>query len=234
MRLAKFLANAGIASRRASEDIVREGRVTIGGMVVRDPARNVGPEDRVAVDGRPVSLPAERAVYMVNKPAGVLSTARDTHGRPTVVSLVPGERRLYPVGRLDRDTTGLILLTDDGDLAHRLTHPRFEVPKTYRVMVAGGPVAQSVLQALGNGVELDDGPTAPARVRLIGPDTLELTIREGRNRQVRRMCQAVGHPVRSLERVRFGPLELGKLERGAYRRLTAREVQALAAAGTEP
>jgi 23S rRNA pseudouridine2605 synthase len=171
---------------------------------------------------------------MVNKPAGVLSTARDTHGRPTVVSLVPGERRLYPVGRLDRDTTGLILLTDDGDLAHRLTHPRFEVPKTYRVMVAGGPVAQSVLQALGNGVELDDGPTAPARVRLIGPDTLELTIREGRNRQVRRMCQAVGHPVRSLERVRFGPLELGKLERGAYRRLTAREVQALAAAGTEP
>jgi 23S rRNA pseudouridine2605 synthase len=234
MRLAKFLANAGIASRRASEDIVREGRVTIGGMVVRDPARNVGPEDRVAVDGRPVSLPAERAVYMVNKPAGVLSTARDTHGRPTVVSLVPGERRLYPVGRLDRDTTGLILLTDDGDLAHRLTHPRFEVPKTYRVMVAGGPVAQSVLQALGNGVELDDGPTAPARVRLIGPDTLELTIREGRNRQVRRMCQAVGHPVRSLERVRFGPLQLGKLERGAYRRLTAREVQALAAAGTEP
>lgn len=234
MRLAKFLANAGIASRRASEDIVREGRVAVGGVVVRDPARSVGPEDPVAVDGRPVSLPDERAVYMVNKPAGVLSTARDTHGRPTVVTLVPGARRLYPVGRLDRDTTGLILLTDDGDLAHRLTHPRFEVPKTYRAVVAGGPVAQSALRALRHGVELDDGPTAPARARLIRPDTLELTIREGRNRQVRRMCQAVGHPVRSLERVRFGPLELGKLDRGAYRRLTDREVQALAAAGTEP
>jgi 23S rRNA pseudouridine2605 synthase len=227
MRLAKFLAAAGIASRRASEDIIRGGRVAVDGLVVTDPARSVGSDDRVTVDGQPISLPSERVVYMVNKPAGVLSTARDPHGRPTVVSLVPAGRRLYPVGRLDQDTTGLILLTDDGELAHRLTHPRFEVPKTYRARVAGGPIQPSALKALRGGVDLDDGPTAPAHVRLIAPDTLELTIREGRNRQIRRMCQAVGHRVRSLERVRFGPLELKALKPGAYRRLTDVEVAAL-------
>jgi 23S rRNA pseudouridine2605 synthase len=230
MRLAKFLAGAGIASRRSSEEIIRLGRVAVDGVRVTDPARAVGSENRVTVDGQPVSLPGQRVVYMVNKPAGVLSTARDTHGRPTVVSLVSTERRLYPVGRLDRETTGLILLTDDGELAHRLTHPRFEVPKTYRAVVAGGPIPTSALRMLRTGAQLDDGPTAPARVRLIAPDTLELTISEGRNRQVRRMCQAVGHPVRSLERVRLGPLELGRLKLGAYRRLTERELDALAKA----
>lgn len=232
MRLAKFLANAGIASRRTSEAIIRRGRVAIDGVAVTDPARNVGPDERVSVDGRTVALPTERVVYMVNKPAGVVATARDTHGRETVVSLVSADRRLYPVGRLDRDTTGLILLTDDGALAHRLTHPRFEVPKTYRAVVAGGPVRPPALEALRTGVMLDDGPTAPARVRQLERDTLELTLREGRNRQVRRMCEAVGHPVRSLERVRFGPLSLGRLPSGGSRRLTDREVQALAAAGT--
>src|SRR5579884_431699 len=179
MRLAKYLAAAGIASRRACEDIIRGGRVTVDGVVVTDPARDVDSDHHVAVDGQPVSLPRERVVYMVNKPAGVVSTARDTHGRPTVVSLLPSERRLYPVGRLDRDTTGLILLTDDGELAHRLTHPSFEVPKTYRAVVGGGPVRPSVLKALRTGVELEDGLTAPARVRLISPRVIELTIREG-------------------------------------------------------
>lgn len=234
MRLAKFLANCGLASRRASEEIIRDGRVTIDGTTVTDPAREVVEDANVAVDGGRISLPAQRAVYMLNKPAGVVSTARDPQGRPTVVSLVAGDQRLYPVGRLDADTTGLILLTNDGQLAHRLTHPRFQVPKTYRARVAGGPVKAAALRRLRAGVELDDGPTAPAEARLTAPDTIELTIREGRKRQVKRMCQAVGHPVRSLERIRFGPLELGGLKRGRYRRLTERQVRLLADAGTSP
>jgi 23S rRNA pseudouridine2605 synthase len=234
MRLAKFLATAGMASRRASEEIVRNGRVTVGGATVTDPARDVGPTDQVELDGSPVAPVTERVVYMVNKPAGVVSTARDPQRRPTVVSLVAAEFRLYPVGRLDADTTGLILLTNDGDLAHRLTHPRFEVPKTYRVKVAGGPVGQAALQALGQGVRLEDGLTAPAKARLLAPDVIELTISEGRKRQVKRMCQAVGHRVHSLERVRFGPLELGSLKVGRHRRLSEREVHALAEAGTPP
>ncbi len=233
MRLAKYLASAGIASRRAAEAIVRDGRVSVGGSVVTDPARDVGPEDAVALDGAPVQQPRERVVYALNKPAGVVSTARDPQGRPTVVSLIPGaSARLYPVGRLDADTTGLILLTDDGELAHRLTHPRFEVEKTYRAVVANPPVQESELRALRDGVELDDRRTAPARVRRLGPDALELTIHEGRKRQVRRMCEAVGHPVRRLERVAFGPLRLGGLKPGSYRKLEPREVRALASAGT--
>jgi 23S rRNA pseudouridine2605 synthase len=237
MRLAKYLAAAGIASRRASEEIVRSGRVTVGGRVVTDPARGVGPGDAVAVDGAPVEHPAERVVYALNKPAGVVSTARDTHGRATVVSLIRDERtRLYPVGRLDADTTGLILLTDDGELAHRLTHPSFEVPKTYRAHVGNPPVSRPALAALRDGVVLDDGVTAPARVRRLAADVLELTIHEGRKRQVKRMCEAVGHPVKGLERVAFGPLALGNLRPGRYRRLTAAELKRLsaAAAGRPP
>jgi 23S rRNA pseudouridine2605 synthase len=234
MRLAKYLAAAGVASRRASEGIVRAGRVRVGGSVVTDPARDVGPEDEVALDGELVSVASERAVYMLNKPAGVVSTARDTHGRPTVVSLVPSALRLYPVGRLDADTTGLILLTNDGELAHQLTHPSFEVPKTYRAVVSGAPVGDGALRALRTGVELEDGVTAPARVRRIGADTLEITIHEGRKRQVKRMCEAVGHPVASLERVRFGPLSLGSLAVGEARRLSGEEVRALGAAGSGP
>jgi 23S rRNA pseudouridine2605 synthase len=228
MRLAKHLAHAGVASRRAAEAMVAAGRVTVDGEVVRDPARDVTGSEAIAVDGEPLAAaPAERAVYAVHKPAGVVSTARDTHGRPTVVELVPSAARLYPVGRLDADTTGLILLTDDGELAHRLTHPRFEVPKTYVARVGGGPVSDGALRALREGVELDDGRTAPARVRRLRPDLLELGIHEGRKRQVRRMCEAVGHPVRSLRRVAFGPLVLGDLRQGAHRRLTAAEVQRL-------
>jgi 23S rRNA pseudouridine2605 synthase len=227
VRLGKFLASSGVASRRASEELIRAGRVTIAGVVVTDPARDVDGQDTVTVDGTQVGAPVGHVVYAVNKPAGVVSTARDPQRRPTVVSLVPAGVRLYPVGRLDIDTTGLILLTNDGELAHRLTHPRYEVPKTYRALVARPPVRDRALRALRAGVELDDGPSLPARVERVAADALEITIREGRKRQVRRMCEAVGHPVRRLQRVRFGPLELGSLPEGACRTLTAEEVRAL-------
>jgi 23S rRNA pseudouridine2605 synthase len=231
MRLAKYLASAGVASRRASEEIVRAGRVTVGGDAVTDPARDVSAADAVAVDGRRVVAPPRRVVYAVNKPEGVVSTARDPQGRRTVVSLVPSELRLYPVGRLDVDTTGLILITNDGELAHRLTHPSFEVPKTYRARVGAPPVRDAAMLALRSGVALDDGPTAPAHVRRLAPDCLEITIHEGRKRQVRRMCDAVGHPVTQLQRVAFGPLQLGELASGGHRRLSEEEVAALASAG---
>lgn len=230
MRLAKFLAHAGVASRRAAERLIADGRVTVGGEVVRDPARAVDADAAVAVDGAPVRGPEPRVVYALNKPAGVVSTARDTHGRRTVTDLVPRGLRLYPVGRLDADTTGLILLTNDGELANRLTHPRYGVPKTYRVTVGGPPVTERALRRLRAGVRLEDGMTAPARVRRLAPHVLELTLGEGRKRQVRRMCAAVGHPVRSLERIRFGPLELGDLPPGVARRLGPAELRALAAA----
>jgi 23S rRNA pseudouridine2605 synthase len=232
MRLAKYLASAGVASRRASEEIVRAGRVTVGGVTVTDPARDVGPDGAVAVDGRPVSPAHERVVYALNKPAGVVSTARDPQGRPTVVTMVPQTERLYPVGRLDIDTTGLILLTNEGDLAHRLTHPSFEVSKTYRAVVGGPPVHEAALRALRDGIELEEGRTAPARVERVSADTIELTIHEGRKRQVKRMCEAVGHPVKRLERVAFGPLQLGDLPRGRWRRLSPAEVEALMAAAS--
>jgi 23S rRNA pseudouridine2605 synthase len=231
MRLARFLAHAGVASRRASEEVIRAARVSVDGAVVTDPARDVGPHSDVRVDGASVAPAPDTVVYAVHKPLGVICTASDPQGRRTVVSLVATERRLYPVGRLDVDSTGLILLTDDGELAHRVTHPRFEVEKTYRVRVARPPLRWRELRRLTEGLELDDGPTAPAGVRLLAPDTLELTLREGRKRQVRRMCAAIGHPVIALTRVRFGPLELGDLAPGAHRRLTRRETAALRAAG---
>ena len=227
MRLAKFLASAGVASRRAAEQIVRSGRVNVAGRPVLDPAHDVGPDDAVTLDGRPLAATTERVVYALNKPVGVVSTAADPQRRPTVVSLVASDLRLYPVGRLDIDVTGLILLTNDGELAHRLTHPSFEVPKTYRARIARPPVSGAAIAALRSGVELDDGITAPARVRRVARDTIEITIHEGRKRQVKRMLEHVGHRVRQLERVRFGPLELGDLAPGAYRRLTASELRAL-------
>ena len=229
MRLAKFLANAGVASRRRAEEIVRSGRVTVDGATVADPARAVTSDQAVAVDGDRVREPLSRVVYAVNKPYGVVSTARDPQQRPTVVDLVGSGVRLYPVGRLDLDTTGLILLTNDGSLAHRLTHPSFEVPKTYRAVVANPPIGVAALRSLRQGVALDDGVTAPAQARRLAPDTIELTIHEGRKRQVRRMCAEVGHPVRELQRTRFGSLELGELPRGAYRRLDPSELDSLMA-----
>lgn len=227
MRLAKHLAWAGVASRRAAEELIRAGRVTVDGAIVTDPARDVGPENDVRFDGSRVGAAEGHVVYAVNKPAGVVSTASDPQGRRTVVALAPQGRRLYPVGRLDIDTTGLILLTNDGQLAHRLMHPSFEVPKTYRAVLGGGPVRDRAVRALRAGVRLEDGMTSPARVRRLAEDRLEITIHEGRRRQVRRMCEAVGHPVRSLVRVRFGPLELGDLRPGANRRLTAAEIESL-------
>ena len=225
MRLAKYLAHAGVASRRAAEGIIAAGRVTVAGSVVTDPAQDVDEASGVCVDGRPLAGPEPRVAYLLHKPAGVLSTARDPQGRPTVVGLVGREElRLYPVGRLDAQTTGVILLTNDGELANRLTHPRFEVPKTYRAKLAGGPIEATALHALRDGVELDDGITAPARVRKLAADVIELTIHEGRNRQVRRMCEAVGHPVRELVRTRFGPLTLAGLAPGEHRRLSAQEL----------
>jgi len=195
---------------------------------VTDPARHVERDAVVTVDGETLAGPEPRVVYAVNKPVGVVSTARDTHGRDTVTGLLDaGGLRLYPVGRLDADSSGLILLTNDGELANRLTHPRYEVPKTYRARVAGGPVGEEALRALRGGLELDDGPTAPAEVSLRAPDELEITIREGRNRQVRRMCEAVGHPVLELTRVAFGSLRLGDLAPGAHRRLDEGEIAGL-------
>lgn len=232
MRLAKYLARAGIASRRASERLIAAGRVSVDGENVTDPAFPVADDSRVIVDGDAVGPgPEERVVYALNKPAGVVSTASDTHGRPTVVGMVEaGGRRLYPVGRLDADSTGLILLTDDGDLANRLTHPRYEVPKRYRVRVSGGTPGEEALAELRAGPELDDGPTVPPEVTDLGGGELEITIREGRKRQVRRMCEAVGHPVEELCRVAFGPLELGSLASGDSRRLDDDELAGLRAA----
>ncbi len=227
MRLAKYLAHAGVASRRAAELLIAEGKVSVDGELVRDPALDVNEGREVAVEGRTIAGSERRVLYALNKPVGVLSTAHDPHGRPTVVELVPaGSGRLYPVGRLDADSSGLILLTNDGELAHRLTHPSFEVPKTYRVKVMGAPTDRA-LGAMREGIRLEDGMTAPARVRRVGGTLLEVTIHEGRNRQVRRMCDAIGHPVLALERIRFGTLDLGGLQSGAHRRLSESELQGL-------
>jgi 23S rRNA pseudouridine2605 synthase len=234
MRLAKFLAHAGVASRRSAERLIAGGRVTVGGEVVTDPARDVDESSDVRFDGEAVAAEA-REVFALNKPAGVVSTAKDTHGRPTVVSLIRSGRRLYPVGRLDADTTGLILLTNDGELANQLTHPRYEVPKTYLATIEPGRVSERDLRALREGVELEDGVTSPASVRQVRFGVLEITIREGRKRQVRRMVEAIGHRVVALERVAFGPLRLEKLAAGKYRRLSGAEIERLRkAAATIP
>jgi 23S rRNA pseudouridine2605 synthase len=199
--------------------------VTIDGEVVRDPARDVGEGDEVRVDGGLVAAEA-REVWVVNKPAGVVSTAREPGGRPAVVELVDSRARLYPVGRLDADSTGLLLLTNDGELANRLTHPRYEVAKAYRVELRRPP-AEADLRRLASGVELDDGPTAPAEVRRLDEREVEIVLREGRNRQVRRMAEAVGNRVVALRRVRFGPISLGDLPEGESRRLSSQEVAQL-------
>jgi 23S rRNA pseudouridine2605 synthase len=205
--------------------VVRAGRVTVAGEVVTDPARDVGDGDDVRVDGAAVGAEA-REVWAVNKPAGVVSTAREPGERPAVVELVDSSARLYPVGRLDADSTGLLLLTNDGELANRLTHPKYEVEKTYRAMVRT-PIEDGELERLRGGLELEDGPTAPAQVRRLGKREIEIVLREGRNRQVRRMVEAVENEVTALRRVAFGPLQLGDLKEGEARRLTEQEVRNL-------
>jgi 23S rRNA pseudouridine2605 synthase len=225
VRLAKYLAHCGVASRRASERLIEAGRIKVGGELVTDPARDVDERSGVEVDRRAV-VPEPREVWAVNKPEGVTSTAREPGPRTAVVELVDSEARLYPVGRLDADSSGLILLTNDGELANRLTHPRYGVPRTYRVRLRRR-ASERALRRLREGVELDDGPAAPARVRRLGPREIEIAIREGRNRQVRRMAEAIGNEVVGLRRVGFGSLRLGRLREGDSRRLGANEVERL-------
>lgn len=224
MRLNAYLARAGVASRRGADELIKAGRVTVNDA---PGALNtfVSDRDRVLVDGRPVARQQLRHVIL-NKPAGAVTTARDPQGRRTVVDLVGGDTRVVPVGRLDYATTGVLLLTNDGPLAHRLAHPRYGVEKTYVVDVEGEP-SDAALRVLAQGVELDDDRTAPATVRRLGPARIELTLHEGRNRQVRRMCEAVGHPVRRLARTAYAGLDAGGLAPGEWRELTRVEVTRL-------
>ena len=227
-RLQKVLAQRGYGSRRVCEDLISAGRVTVNGEVAVL-GRRVDPDvDVVEIDGHPVGIKPGLVHYLLNKPAGVVTTAKDTHGRETVVDLVPDEPRVFPVGRLDYDTEGLLLITNDGELAHRLTHPRYGVEKEYMAEVAGGPVSNGAIRRLREGVELEDGLTAPAQVARLEPNVLRITIHEGRNRQVRRMCEAVGHPVTRLVRSRIGPLVDRLLKPGEWRQLEPAEVRALA------
>jgi 23S rRNA pseudouridine2605 synthase len=224
MRLNAFLARSGVASRRKADELIKAGRVLVNG----EPGQLntfVGNDDSVTVDGREV-VKQRLAHLLLHKPAGVVTTARDPQGRPTVVELVPREPRVVPVGRLDVDTTGALLLTNDGELAHRLAHPRYGVEKTYVAQVEGEP-SDAALRRLEQGVELEDGRTAPAKARRLGPSTVELTIHEGRKRQVRRMLEAVGHPVRRLHRSAYAGLTLEGLEPGAWRELEPSEVERL-------
>jgi 23S rRNA pseudouridine2605 synthase len=229
VRLNAFIARAGVASRRGADELIKTGRVQVNG----EPGRLntfVSHGDVVELDGR--RLAEQRLAYvLLNKPAGVVTTARDPRGRPTVVGLVHHEARVVPVGRLDADTTGALLLTNDGELAHRLAHPRYRIDKVYEAEVEGEPDDEA-LRRLAEGIELDDGPTTPAKVRRLGPSRLELTIHEGRKHQVKRMCAAVGHPVRRLHRRRYAGLSVDDLEPGVWRELTAAEVERLQALGS--
>jgi 23S rRNA pseudouridine2605 synthase len=226
VRLNAYLARAGVASRRGADELIKAGRVRVNG-APGELNTFVGANDTVEVDGRPVEKQA-LAYLLLHKPAGVVTTAHDPHGRPTVVGLVPPEPRVVPVGRLDADTTGALLLTNDGALAHRLAHPRYEVDKVYEAEVEGDPDG-AVLTRLREGVELDDGRTAPAQARRLGPSRVELTVHEGRRHQVKRMLEAVGHPVRRLHRSRYAGLDLRGLSAGEWRPLTRAEVAGLRA-----
>jgi 23S rRNA pseudouridine2605 synthase len=226
VRLQKVLARAGLGSRRTCEDLIAAGRVTVNGVVATLGTRADAETDAIEVDGARLGVRQDLVHYLLNKPAGVVTTAADPQGRRTVVDLVPADTRVYPVGRLDIDTEGLLILTNDGELAHRLTHPSFGVDKEYLAEVEGTP-SRGALRRLRDGVDLDDGRTAPARASLVGDHTVRLTIHEGRNRQVRRMCDAVGHPVRRLVRVRIGPVVDRRLPPGAWRVLTQAELRAL-------
>jgi 23S rRNA pseudouridine2605 synthase len=233
-RLQKVLARVGIGSRRVCEDLIAEGRVLVDGEVAVLGRRVDVETALIELDGAPIGVRPDLVHYLLNKPAGVVTTADDPHGRPTVVGLVPTEPRVFPVGRLDFDTEGLLLLTNDGELAHRLTHPSFGVEKEYVAELQGSP-SRAALRRLREGIQLDDGVTAQARAALLEPSVLRLTIHEGRNRQVRRMCDAIGHPVVRLIRTRIGPLADRSLAPGAWRELTVDELRSLqrAVAGPE-
>jgi 23S rRNA pseudouridine2605 synthase len=230
-RIQKILSEMGVASRRQAEELIREGRVTVNGRPAHigdkaDPSR-----DHIKVDGRRVTLPTSRVYLMVNKPKNIVTTVSDPEGRPTVMDLVTSKyHRLFPVGRLDYDAEGFLLLTNDGDLAYRLSHPSFQVPRSYRVKVKGKPTPEEV-RKLSRGISLADGPTAPCRIVPLKETEenswLEMTLQEGRNRQVKRMWEKMGYPVLKLTRVRFGGLSLGRLKPGEYRPLRPAEVSKL-------
>jgi 23S rRNA pseudouridine2605 synthase len=233
-RLQKVLAAVGWGSRRVAEDLIAAGRVTVNGEIAVL-GRRVDPDhDLIEVDGAPVGAKPGLVYYLLNKPRGVVTTARDTHGRPTVIEIVPSTPRVFPVGRLDADTEGLLLLTNDGELANRIMHPSHGVPKEYLAEVDGGAVAAGAIRRLREGIELEDGMTFPAEVSQPSPGVLRITIHEGRNRQVRRMCEAIGHPVRRLVRTRIGPIGDRSLRPGAWRELTPAERKALAEAVATP
>ncbi len=233
VRLQKVLAATGWGSRRVCEELIAEGRVTVNGEVAVLGRRVEADVDRVEVDGAPIGVRPGLVYYLLNKPAGVVTTSKDTHGRPTVVEIVPAEPRVFSVGRLDADTEGLLLLTNDGDLANRIAHPSHGVEKEYLAEVSGGAVSAGQLRQLREGIELEDGITAPAKVSQPETGLLRLTIHEGRNRQVRRMCDAVGHPVTRLVRTRIGPLSDRSLAPGDWRELTAAERRATTEAVAE-
>lgn len=230
-RIQKVLARAGVASRRAVEEMVAEGRITVNGQPARLGQRVDPDHDSVAVDGALVGLRADLVYYLLNKPPGVVTTASDPQGRPTVVQMVPEEPRVFPVGRLDADSEGLLLLTNDGELTHRLTHPSFGVDKEYLAHVEGRP-SRGALRRLREGVELDDGAARAMAVSLLEPSVVRIVVHEGRNRLVRRMCEAVGHPVLRLVRTRIGPLADRSLAPGEWRELSQTEVRALERTGT--
>ncbi|MDH3753866.1 MAG: rRNA pseudouridine synthase [Acidimicrobiia bacterium] len=232
-RIQKVLARAGIGSRRAIEELIEADRVRVNGAPARLGHRVDSTRDRIEVDGVTVATRADLVYFLLNKPAGVVTTAHDPEGRPTVVEMVPDDARVFPVGRLDFETEGLLLLTNDGDLTHKLTHPSFGVDKEYLAEVEGRPT-RGALRALREGVELDDGRTAPAKVSAVEPSVLRIVIHEGRNRQVRRMCESVGHPVRRLVRTRIGPLVDRRLAPGQWRALTVDEVRTLERAAADP
>lgn len=225
-RLQKVLARLGFGSRRACEELIADGRVTVNGEVAVLGRRVDVDHDEVAVDDAPVGIRPDLVHYLLNKPVGVITTADDPQGRPTVVGLVPDEPRVFPVGRLDADTEGLLLLTNDGELTHRLTHPSYGVEKEYLARVKGTP-SRGAIRTLREGVDLEDGPTSPARVTAVEPSVLRITIHEGRNRQVRRMCETVGHPVTRLVRTRIGPIVDRRLAPGEWRALSRDEVRSL-------
>lgn len=225
-RLQKILSQAGLGSRRACEELIEDGRVQVNGQPAHLGQRAHAATDHIAVDGIPLPVRQGVAYYLLNKPVGVICSASDPQGRRTVVELVPAEPRVFPVGRLDVASEGLLVLTNDGQLAYQLTHPSFGVAKEYVVEVEGTPSRESIGR-LRRGVALEDGPTAPARVSALGPSTLRISIHEGRNRQVRRMCDAIGHPVKALARSRIGPIADRSLPSGQWRQLSVPEVRAL-------
>lgn len=235
-RLNKYLSQAGVASRRQADDLIAAGRVKVNGVLVTVPGSKVDEaNDRVELDGKPVSPVSGHIYVMLHKPRGYVSTVYDPHATRSALDLVRVKQRLYPVGRLDKDSEGLLLLTDDGELTQKLTHPRYEHEKEYRVLVSGGP-SESNLRRLRTGIELEDGPTAAARVEVEGAAEgstwLRITIHEGRKRQLRRMCEAIGHPVHTLIRVRLDTLHLGNLAAGKWRFLTeAEKAELLSSAG---